>query len=66
MGWKIAFAAALLVWICFEIRGWWLRREKRRLLTDEECRRWYPIMQGIVSNTRGKHDDDRVYDRVLQ
>jgi len=59
-GYQIALLVGLVVFFLLYLDRRSLRKKQHRILTDEECRRWYPTMQAIVKNTRGKHEREPV------
>lgn len=56
MMWRVALAFGIAVHIFLWIDRVLTRRKLRRLLTERECRRWYPTMQAVRRNTRGRWD----------
>lgn len=57
-GWQIAFVVSVVVLGLLLAYNYHADRKRRhRILADEQCRRWYPTMQRIADNTRGKWDE---------
>lgn len=54
IGYRIAFAIALLVFLGLRLDVYLTRRKIRRLITDPQSRRWYPLMQQVAESSRLK------------
>jgi len=55
-GWQIAFLVGVAVLVMLWADRVHTRRKQRALITETVNRRWYPTMQQIAKNTRGRWD----------